>query len=174
MPKRSPKRVSRAAVVALEPVVELFLNLGVTSPEAETLLRAVYVHTAKRRISRSLEPGQKPSDVRIALVTGIHRNFVRKILATSPTISASRRWRGSSVSRLVSAWRVDPKYIDALGRPLDIAERDTEPSFRTLVQQYLPGVTPAVALSELRRAKQIELISGHRLRLLHQSAKVAD
>lgn len=171
MPKRSQKRVPRAATAALKPVVELFLKLGITSPEAEALLRAVYVHAARRRITRSLEPGQKPSDVRIALVTGIHRNFVRKILAKPPAISASRQWRGSSVARLVSAWRVDPKYIDEFGRPLDIAEKDEEPSFRSLVKQYLPGVTPAVALSELRRANQVELISDHRLRLLHRPAK---
>jgi hypothetical protein len=166
--------MSRAAVAALKPVVELFLNLGLTSPEAEDLLRAVYVHAARRRISRSMEPGQKPSDVRIALVTGIHRNFVRKILAEPPAMSASRQWRGSSVARLVSAWRVDPKYIDEFGKPLDIAERDREPSFRSLVQQYLPGVTPAVALSELRRANQVELISDHRLRLLHRPPKVSE
>jgi hypothetical protein len=174
VPKRSPKRAPRAAIAALTPVVELFLKLGVTSPEAETLLRAVYVHTVKRRISKSLEPGQKSSDVRIALVTGIHRNFVRKILAESPAILTSRQWRGSSVSRLISAWRADPKYIDTLGRPLDIAEKDGEPNFKTLVQQYLPGVTPAVALSELRRARQVELISGHRLRLLQQSSKLSE
>ena len=174
MPKRSPKRVSRAAVTALKPVVELFLKLGITSPEAEALLRTVYVHAARKQVSRSLEPGQKTSDVRIALVTGVHRNFVRKILAEPPAISASRHWRGSSVARLVSAWRVDPKYIDQFGRPLDIAERDQEPSFRSLVRQYLPGVTPAVALSELRRANQVQLIADHRLRLLHYGAKVSD
>jgi hypothetical protein len=174
VPKRSPNRVSRTAVAALKPVVELFLRLGVTSPEAEALLRAVYVHTAKRQISQALKSGQKPSDVRIALVTGIHRNFVRKILAEAPTISARRRWRGSSVSRLVSAWRIDPNYIDAFGRPLEIAEKDQEPSFRSLVQQYLPGVAPAVALSELRRANQVELISNHRLRLLSHSADASE
>jgi hypothetical protein len=165
--------MSRAAVAALKPVVELFLNLGMTSPEAEALLRALYVHAAKKRISRSLSAGQKPSDVRVALVTGIHRNFVRKILAQPPAIPLNRQWRGSSVARLVFAWRVDPKYIDEFGRPLDIAETDSEPSFKTLVREYLPGVTPAVALSELRRANQVELIPDHRLRLLRQSSKVS-
>lgn len=166
MPKRSPKRALRAAITALKPVVELFIDQGVTSPEAEALLREVYVHAARARISRSLKPGQKPSDVRIALLTGVHRNFVHKILAKPPSISASRQWRGSSVARLISAWCVDPRFINEVGRPLDIAERGEEPSFQSLVKEYLPGVAPAVALTELRRANQIELLSNRRLRLL--------
>ena len=35
--------VARAAMAAIEPVVELLLDLGVTSPEAESLLRSLFV-----------------------------------------------------------------------------------------------------------------------------------
>lgn len=163
--KREANRRSRAAIAALKPIAEMFLDFGLTSPEAEGLFRAVFVHAARKRVTQGLKPGQSPSDVRIALMTGIHRNFVRKILLVPPAIPESRTRRGASVARLVAAWRTDPRYIDASGAPLDIAEGEDEPSFKSLVRQYLPGVTPAVALSELRRANRVQLMSNHRLRL---------
>src|ERR1700733_15206973 len=68
-------------MAAVEPLVELFLELGVTSPEAESLLRSLFVHKARQWLTESSADGARPSDVRVSLVTGVHRNFVRRIQA---------------------------------------------------------------------------------------------
>jgi hypothetical protein len=157
--------LARAAMTAVEPLVELFLELGITSPEAESLLRGVFVHTARKWLASQSKSGEVPSDVRVALVTGVHRNFVRQILAEPPRIAAAREQKGGGAGRLLEAWHSDPVYLDSSGKPRDLPERDQEPSFYSLATAYLPGAAPGVVLEELRRAGLVQLLAEHRVRV---------
>jgi len=152
-------------MTAVEPLVELFLELGITSPEAESLLRSVYVHTAREWLAKSHAASADPSDVRVSLVTGVHRNFVRRILAEPPRIAAAREQKGHPAGRVLEAWHSDPKYLDSSGKPRDLSEKDQEPSFNSLVLDHLPGATPGMVLAELRRAGLVQMISEHRVRV---------
>jgi hypothetical protein len=157
--------LARAAMIALEPVVEVLLELGVTSPEAESLLRSLFIHKAREWLARRGEDGASPSDVRVALVTGVHRNFVRHILAEPPRIAAAREQRGHSSARLLEAWHADRKYLDSSGKPRDLPERGRESSFSTLATTYLPGTAPGVVLDELERAGLVQRLAERRVRV---------
>src|SRR5580693_8347093 len=163
--------LARAAMTAVEPLVELFLELGITSPEAESLLRGVFVHTARKWLASQSPSGEGPSDVRVSLVTGVHRNFVRRILAEPPRIAAAREQKGAGASRLLEAWHSDPAYLDSSGKPRDLPERDHEPSFYSLAAAYLPGAAPGVVLEELRRAGLVQLLAEHRVRVRSRAYK---
>lgn len=160
----SRKDLARAALAAIEPVVELLLQLGITSPEAESLLRGLFVHKAHERLARQND-GASPSDVRVALVSGVHRNFVKQILAEPPTIAPSRASRAHPATRLLEAWYTDPSYQDDHGRPTEVPEKGASPSFSALVATYLPGVGPEVLLEEMLRAGAVESLSHHRVRV---------
>jgi hypothetical protein len=164
--------LARAAMSAVEPLVELFLELGVTSPEAESLLRSVFVHTAREWLARSHAASGDPSDVRISLVTGVHRNFVRKILDEPPGIAAAREQKGHPAGRVLEAWHSDPKYLDSSGKPRDLFEKDQEPSFNSLVLDHLPGASPGIVLAELRRAGLVQMLSEHRVRVRSRSFRL--
>jgi hypothetical protein len=157
--------LARAAMTALEPIVEILLELGVTSPEAESLLRSLFIHKAREWLARQDEEGELPSDVRVALVTGVHRNFVRYILAEPPRIAAARAQRGQSAGRLLDAWHSDRRYLDSSGKPRDLSERGREPSFHTLATTYVPGTAPGVVLDELRRAGLVQRLAERRVRV---------
>jgi hypothetical protein len=161
--------LARAAMTAVEPMVELFLELGITSPEAESLLRGVFVHTARKWLASQSRSGDTPSDVRVSLVTGVHRNFVRQILAEPPRIAAAREQKGGGASRLLEAWHSDPAYLDSSGKPRDLPEKDHEPSFYSLAAAYLPGAAPGVVLEELRRAGLVQMLAEHRVRVRSRS-----
>jgi hypothetical protein len=163
--------LARAAMSAVEPLVELFLELGITSPEAESLLRGVFVHTARKWLASQSRSGEAPSDVRVSLVTGVHRNFVRRILAEPPRIAAAREQKGGGASRLLEAWHSDPVYLDSSGKPRDLPEKDHEPSFYSLAAAYLPGAAPGVVLEELRRAGLVQLLAEHRVRVRSRAYK---
>ena len=156
---------ARSAMAAVEPLVQLFLELGITSPEAESLLRSLYVHKAHEWLAHSSPSGESPSDVRVSLVTGVHRNFVRRILGDSPRIAAAREQKGHRAERLLDAWYSDPAYLDSSGKPRDLSERMPEPSFHSLASRYIPGATPGVVLEELRRAGVVQLLAEHRVRV---------
>jgi hypothetical protein len=157
--------VAQAAMSAVEPLVELLLELGVTSPEAESLLRGVFVHKTREWLARQSSSTVEPSDVRISLVTGVHRNFVRRILAEPPKIAEARKHKSNHASRLLQAWYTDPAYLDSSGKPRDLPEKGSHPSFQSLSTTYVPSVAPGVVLDQLRRAGLVQMLSEHRLRV---------
>lgn len=157
--------LARAAVAAIEPLMELLLELGVTSPEAESLIRSVFVHKAREWLTKQSESGDVPSDVRVALVTGVHRNFVRRILAEPPRIAQAREQKGHTAGRLLDAWYSDPKYLDSMGKPRDLSEKGREPSFYSLATTYVRSAAPGVVLGELLRSGAIQRLADHRVRV---------
>jgi len=156
--------MARAAMSAVEPIIELLLELGVTSPEAESLLRGVFVHKTREWLARQ-SSGSQPSDVRISLVTGVHRNFVRRILSEPPKIADARENKSSHANRLLRGWHTDAAYLDTSGKPRDLPEKGGEPSFQSLSATYIPGVAPGVVLDQLRRGGLVQMLSEHRLRV---------
>jgi len=157
--------LARSAMAAVEPLVQLFLELGITSPEAESLLRSLFVHKAREWLASSSKLGVSPSDARVSLVTGVHRNFVRRILGEPPKIAAVRQQKGHRAERLLDAWYSDPAYLDSSGKPRDLSERAPEPSFYSLAGQYVPGAAPGIVLEELRRAGVVQMLAEHRVRV---------
>jgi hypothetical protein len=164
--------LARSAMAAVEPLVELFLELGITSPEAESLLRSLFVHKARHWLAASSADGAKPSDVRVSLVTGVHRNFVRAILAEPPRISAARERKKHRTARLLEAWYTDPAYLDSSGKPRDLFKRGPEPSFSTLASTYVPGAAAGVVLQELERAGVVQLLNEERVRVRSRTFRV--
>jgi hypothetical protein len=163
--------MARAAMAAIEPLVEMLLEMGVTSPEAESLLRSMFVHRARAWLARLDPVGTEPSDARIALVTGVHRNFVRHILAEPPRIAKARQQKGSRAARLLNAWYSDPQYLDADGRPIELPQRGGAPSFQSLVGVHLPGTAAGVLLEQLRRGGQVQLLPDERIRVRSRTAR---
>jgi hypothetical protein len=135
-------------------------------------VRGVFVHTARKWLASQSKSGEVPSDVRVALVTGVHRNFVRQILAEPPRIAAAREQKGGGAGRLLEAWHSDPVYLDSSGKPRDLSKRQPEPSFSTLASTYVPGATPGVVLQELHRAGVVQFLSDDRVRVRSRTFRV--
>ena len=163
--------MAHAAMNAVEPLVELFLELGITSPEAESLLRGVFVHKCREWLSRR-EGGEAPSDVRVALVSGVHRNFVSRLLAEPPKIAAARERKGHRAARMVDAWHRNPIYLDSSGKPRDLPERGPAPSFEALAASHMPGAPGGAVLRELHRAGVIELLADRRIRIRVRAMRI--
>jgi len=164
--------MARAAMAAVEPLVELFLELGITSPEAESLLRSLYVHKARDWLAAQ-NGGVSPSDARVALVTGVHRNFVHQILSEPPAIAIARQRKGHRADKLLAAWHQQPSYLDNAGKPRDLPEKGPAPSFEALVNAHVPGAATGVVLAELTRAGVVQLLSDRRVRVRSRSMRLA-
>jgi hypothetical protein len=155
-----------------QPLVSLLVEHGISSPEAERLLRAVCV----REVARGdIAGGKKPNASRVALVTGIDRGEVTRILKahSKRTETATERHR---VNRVLAGWHSDATYSSA-GRPLALSIRSPErkgTSFWTLVRRYAPGVYPGLILSELLRVGAVETLENGRLRLRSRRFRAAE
>jgi hypothetical protein len=151
------------------------LTVGLTSPELENMLRAVFVKRAIQRlppVSRSKRPA---SDVRVGLAAGLHRNEVRRIRSAKEELTMARGGRRSRTERLLRGWATDPRFSDSGGHPRDLplTSSDRGPSFEELTTKYLPGVAPGTAIRELRRQAVIQVLPDEVFRLRASASRTA-
>jgi hypothetical protein len=168
MMKPSHKRleVARALGIALEPVIDVCLDLGLTSPELESMLRGVFVQRAITKLPRHRRTGKPPSDVRVGLAVGLHRNEVRKIRSGRAEVRMEKMEGRHRAGRLLKGWSTDPRFTTSGGQPLDLPLESDEqgPSFEELVAKYLPGTASGSVLKELRRRSLVQLLPDEIIR----------
>lgn len=131
----------------LRPLVRLALRHGLSHAELSQLLRGLYVEVARDDFT---PVGKKPSDARVAVITGLSRKEVksqREMLenhAEPPLRTANR------ATRVLSGWYQDPEFSDRDGEPL-ILPLHGEISFDTLVNRYSGDIPVGTLLDELLR-----------------------
>ena len=145
------------------PLARLLIAHGISSPEAESLLRTVCVHEAA-----STEAGRrnKPNVSRVALITGVDRADVARILKAPPGVDPDTETR-RQVNRVLAGWYSDRDF--AVGnRPLLLqikAREHRRPTFWTLVRRYAPGVYPRLLLNELVRVRAVVKLNDGRIQV---------
>jgi hypothetical protein len=157
--------VARALSAALEPLIDVCLTLGITSPEIESLLRATFVQRAFAALPRHARTGRVPSDSKVSLAVGVHRSEVSKIRAAGGpagvqgTMEKKQRLYSKS-ARVLLGWTTDPRFLTSGGLPLDLpVERSKQHrGFEDLVDKYAPGNHPGSVLKELRRRGNVQLV----------------
>lgn len=139
------------------------IESGITSSEAETLLRAVCVHEVARSF---VESGRRPNISQIAIKTGVDRHVVVEILKTPPRVDGALETRSDVTSRVIGGWLSDPRYFKN-GQPLALQVGDPRSRGRTvwsLVEDYAPGVWPRLVIDELIRLDLVETLQDGTLR----------
>jgi hypothetical protein len=164
-PSQQHADVARALSAALEPLIDVCLTIGITSPEIESLLRATFVQRAFVKLPRHSRTGRGASDSKVSLAAGVHRGEVGKIRAAGGaagakgTIEKKQRLYSKS-ARVLLGWTSDPRFLTSGGLPLDLPmERSKQRrGFEDLVEKYAPGNHPGSVLKELRRRGNVDLL----------------
>jgi len=157
-------RVLDAVEAVFEPLAQLLVSHGICSPEAESLLRAVYVHEVVRSDASC---GKKPNVSRIALVTGVDRPEVARILSGPPKVDPGLETRRHRVNRVLAGWYSDSDFVDGK-RPQVLmikTKEQKQPTFWKLARRYAPGVYPGLILSELIRVGAVEKLQDGRIKV---------
>jgi hypothetical protein len=172
--------IARALSAALEPLIDVCLAIGVTSPEIESLLRATFVQRAFAKLPRHATTGRGPSDSRVSLAAGVHRSEVSRIREAGGTASATGTMKTkerlySKSARILAGWTSDPRFTTSGGQPLDLPkERNKQhKSFEDLVDKYAPGNHPGSVLKELKRRGNVELIEPGIIRFKSLSTRTS-
>jgi hypothetical protein len=170
--KRSHKKydVARALSAAFDPLIDVCLELGITSPELESLLRSAFVRRAFERLPPHSRTRRPPTTNKVSMATGLHRNEVGKIRAggvamARETMQIKERLHSKS-AWVLDGWSTDPRFTASGGSPLDLPlERNKQRrSFEDLVDKYAPGNHPGTVLRELKRRGNVELVDGEVVR----------
>jgi hypothetical protein len=155
--------ILRIAERAFVPLAHLFADHGITCPQAERLLRAVCVHEAAVTEAKTRK---KPNVSRIALLTGLDRKEVARLLSRPPRKESRFEARSHPGDRVLEGWYSD-RTFRGKGRPLALsikASRSKLASFWSLASRYAPGVYPGLLLRELLRVGAVEVLRDGRVR----------
>lgn len=142
----------------LKPLVRLLLRHGVAFAAFSEVCKQVYVETANQEFS---VPGRKQSLSRVAVITGIHRREVKRLLSEEPA-EVPHRKRHNRAARVISAWMHDGAYSEQ-GVPQVLSVNQ---EFSQLVNQYGGDVPPRAVLDELVRVGAVRRVEYDKVALV--------
>lgn len=143
-----PTLLIRAFRRVLYPLVKLALTKGVTFPQMQELLKAVFVEVGEKEFRL---PNKEQTDSRISLLSGLHRKDVKR-LRTQPATEESVTSRSIPLgAQVISRWSGDPAYLDAEGMPRPLPRQGSTPdeaSFERLVTSISTDIRSRALLDE--------------------------
>jgi hypothetical protein len=165
-PHKSPFNdpLKDTTVVALkrvvDPLIELMFDAGVTVHEFSQLVRERAVRTAARRVCK--ENGRS-SKSRVAIITGLPRSEVSRIL-NSDDVSSRNRLGQHPARKVLAAWFDNPRFLAANGDPAVLPIFGKRRSFEQLVAMSSGGIPVRAMLDELTQIDAVERLSNQRVK----------
>lgn len=149
MPEADGKLTLLAAYKRLmRPLVRLLLRSGISHGEFMEVTKDVFVDVASRDFQM---PNRKMTQARIAIVTGLTRKEVSRVLqkhdGSDPLLTNLGR-----VTRLLAGWHTDPEFTGPYGLPLELKyDSGRNRDFIELARRYSADMPPRAMLDELLR-----------------------
>lgn len=161
---RSPDPLKETTMAALERVVDplvcLMIDAGITVSELCRLVRERAVRSAATRVTR--ESGRR-SNSRVAIVTGLARAEVARILNVED-VSIGARQVQHPARRVLAAWYDNRRFLGANGDPAVLPIFGRRRSFEQLVAMHSGGIPVRAMLDQLAQINAVEILAGQRVK----------
>lgn len=142
------KAAASAAVRIFLPLVRMLVRHGVPYKTVAEWMRWCYAKVSYEEFSL---PGRKPSKSRVAVITGLTRVDVDRLLKQPSPIHQSEYEEYQRAAKVLTGWARDKRYQDKNGKPLLIPFEGNQLCFTELVERYGGGTPPRAVLDELIR-----------------------
>jgi hypothetical protein len=146
----------------LRPLCRLLLRHSVSFSAFADIAKRVYVDVALKDFSL---PGKKPTTSRVAVLSGLTRKEVHRLLAEPVVDGVEGFERYNRATRVLTGWGRDAEFSARRGRPRPL-ELDGEASFAVLVKRYSGDMPARAVLDELVRVGAVERREDGRLQLV--------
>ncbi len=166
MNEASQKYLSRAVLRILRPLVRLLLRNGMSYAAFAELARRAYVETACADFAIE---GRKPTVSRAAVVTGLTRKEVKRLMESGSDAGAETQRAYNRAARVVTGWARDQAFHTVAGEPADLAVDGGAGDFPALVKRYSGDMPVRAVLDELARVGVIAETADGRVRLLQRA-----
>jgi hypothetical protein len=160
-----PTAARDALLQLLQPLAGFALDAGFSIHEMTTILRAAAVRTVA---AQQIRASSRINISGIAASTGIPRAEISRILKGVAAQEVPPRNR--STSRIIAAWREDPKFLDSAGQPADLRIYGKGASFDSLVKTHGRGIPTRAVLDELTRTGSIKVSPAQKVKLKNLTA----
>jgi hypothetical protein len=144
----------------VDPLVYLMFDAGITVREFCRLVRERAVRSAATRITR--ESGRS-SNSRIAIITGLARAEVARILNVEDLPSGTRPGQHPA-RRVLAAWYDNRRFLGTNGDPAVLPIFGTRRSFEQLVAIHSGGIPVRAMLDQLAQINAVEILAGQRVK----------
>ena len=151
---------------ALLPVASMLLRAGVTWKEFADLAKTAFVEAASDRYGLR---GRIANASRVSILTGLSRREVSRqrarLALPSPVVESAV----GNAAKVLSGWYKDPDFLDAAGKPRELAVNGGALSFQALARRHAGDIPAGALLKELVRAHSVEQLPEGSLRVLSRS-----
>ena len=155
-----PQRaLQRALETLLRPMCRLLLRHSFSFRAFEEIFKRVYVDVAMRDFGL---PGKRPTASRVAVLSGLTRKEVRRLLQEPAADGAGGVERHNRAARVLAGWSEDAEFLDRRGEPR-VLDVEGDAGFATLVRRYSGDMPARAVLDELVRLGAVERRDDSRL-----------
>jgi len=142
----------------MKPLIRILIRNGVAYGEFAEVAKEVYIDVASNDFKVA---HRKMSQARIAILTGLTRKEVARLLSGDKKNGEELQSNRNRVTRVLTAWHTDPDFTGPYGLPLELQfeGKDDTHDFRELVKRASGDMAPRAMLDELLRigvAKETE------------------
>lgn len=156
-------RVLEAAVSQLlRPLFRLLLRQSMSFVAFEEIAKRVYVEVAMRDFAIE---GKQPSMSRAAILSGLTRKEVSRLLTAPAETDAGLGERYNRAARVLTGWVRDPDFLDAAGQPLPLPAEGGS-GFAALVKRHGADAPVRAVLDELLRVGAVRRLADGRIDLV--------
>jgi len=155
------KKIRMVLIVALLEILRkltrILLRNGIAYPEFAEYARRAYVTTAWEDFSLS---NRKPTVTRVAVITGLTRKEVKRLMDTPVEESLGGQQRYNRAVRVITGWLRDDEFHTVDGNPRPLVVDDENSGFPALVRRYSGDMTARAMLDELERVGTVRIKDG--------------
>jgi len=152
----------------LPPLVRILIGLGISAPEFSSICKQVYVNAAADRLTKS---AKRVNRSRIAIVTGLTRAEVTRVLKSRSLGTPTQQWQLHRASRVLNGWFTDPEFLSRDGRPRSIPLKGGRGSFQVLVKRYSGDMPPRAMMDELVEMSAVQKQKNGRIKAITRTPR---
>jgi Family of unknown function (DUF6502) len=159
---RPQRTLQRAIEQLLRPLFRLLLRHSVSFGAFEAMAKRVYVDVALNDFGIR---GKKPTASRIAVLSGLTRKEVQRLLAEDADADVDVADRYNRAARVLTGWARDADFRDDQGAPR-VLDAEGEHGFAALVKRYSGDMPARAVRDELVRVGAVAQRDDGRLQLV--------
>lgn len=162
MEGRARAQALAASGQVLVPLARILIASGISAVEFANACKRVFVQAAADRLASS---SGRVNRSRIAIVTGLTRAEVTRILRLPSFGTRTLQSHLHRARRVITGWRTDSEFAGRESRPRTLPLKGRRGSFEALVKRYSGDIPPRAMLDELLAMSSVTRQRNGRVRL---------
>lgn len=158
--------VSAAVEEVLHPLAQLAMEMQIGASDFIRLIEQTFIRAVEQ--DAALAGRSRPGASAVAARSGLTRQRVSQLRSTAPGKKSQASERRPQTLRILSAWKMDPKFSDRFGVAKVLPVRGPV-SFNALVRRHGSGLRARSILKELERIKGVRFTKEHHVEMIQRA-----